>query len=106
MPIEYRHLTKNELDTFIEMRIEQLSEEGAAEDIDLRSMLKDYYLRHLADGIFISWLAFDGEKLWEQAECPSWKSRRTSPAQAEESPCFQVCSQILVTGEKESQRNF
>lgn len=63
MPIEYRHLTKNELDTFIEMRINQLREEGAKEDIDLRPALKAYYIRHLVDGIFVSWLAFDGEKI-------------------------------------------
>jgi len=63
MQIEYRRLTENELDTFIEMRINQLREEGAKEDIDLRPALKDYYLRHLADGTFISWLAFDGEKI-------------------------------------------
>lgn len=63
MPIEYKRLTENELDTFIEMRISQLREEGATEDIDLRSALKDYYLRHLADGTFVSWLAFDGEKI-------------------------------------------
>ncbi len=63
MPIEYRRLTENELDTFIEMRINQLREEGANEDIDLRPALKDYYLRHLADGTFVSWLAFDGEKI-------------------------------------------
>lgn len=63
MPIEYRRLTENELDTFIEMRINQLREEGAKEDIDLHSALKDYYLRHLVDGTFVSWLAFDGEKI-------------------------------------------
>lgn len=63
MQIEYRRLTENELDTFIEMRINQLREEGAKEDIDLHSALKDYYLRHLADGTFVSWLAFDGEKI-------------------------------------------
>ena len=63
MQIEYRRLTENELDTFIEMRINQLREEGAKEDIDLRPALKDYYLRHLADGTFVSWLAFDGEKI-------------------------------------------
>ncbi len=63
MPIEYKRLTENELDTFIEMRINQLREEGAKEDIDLRPALKDYYLRHLADGTFVSWLAFDGEKI-------------------------------------------
>ena len=63
MPIEYKKLTENELDTFIEMRINQLREEGATEEIDLRPALKDYYLRHLADGTFVSWLAFDGEKI-------------------------------------------
>ncbi len=63
MQIEYKRLTKNELDIFIEMRISQLREEGATEDIDLRPALKDYYLRHLADGTFVSWLAFDGEKI-------------------------------------------
>lgn len=63
MPIEYKRLTENKLDTFIEMRINQLREEGAKEDIDLRPALKDYYLRHLADGTFVSWLAFDGEKI-------------------------------------------
>lgn len=63
MPIEYKRLTENELDTFIEMRISQLREEGATEDIDLRPALKDYYLRHLADGTFVSYLAFDGEKI-------------------------------------------
>ena len=63
MPIEYKRLTENELDTFIEMRINQLREEGANEDIDLQPVLKDYYLRHLADGTFVSWLAFDGEKI-------------------------------------------
>ena len=63
MQIEYKRLTKNELNTFIEMRINQLLEEGAEENIDLRPVLKDYYLRHLADGTFVSWLAFDGEKI-------------------------------------------
>lgn len=63
MPIEYKRLTENELDTFIEMRISQLREEGAKENIDLRPALKDYYLRHLADGTFVSYLAFDGEKI-------------------------------------------
>ena len=63
MPIEYRRLTENDLDTFIEMRINQLREEGSKENIDLRPALKDYYLRHLVDGTFVSWLAFDGEKI-------------------------------------------
>ena len=61
--ITYRKLTENELDTFIRMRIRQLREEGAKEDIDLVPALQDYYSRHMADGTFVSWLALDGEKI-------------------------------------------
>ena len=47
MDIIYKKLTENELDTFIQMRINQLREEGATEDIDLVPNLKDYYKRHI-----------------------------------------------------------
>ena len=63
MEITYRRLEESDLDTFISMRITQLREEGATEDIDLIPALKDYYHRHLADGTFVSWLALDGEKI-------------------------------------------
>ncbi|MBR4346933.1 MAG: GNAT family N-acetyltransferase [Oscillospiraceae bacterium] len=63
MGIEYRKLSENELDTFIRMRIDQLREEGAKEDIDLYPALKDYYTRHMADGTFAAWLALDGDKI-------------------------------------------
>lgn len=63
MGIAYKKLTEKELDTFIEMRIDQLREEGAKEDIDLRPSLKDYYTRHMADDTFVSWIAADGEKI-------------------------------------------
>ena len=63
MHIEYKRLTEKELDTFIEMRINQLREEGAKEEIDLVPALKEYYTHHMADGTFVSWLAFDGEKI-------------------------------------------
>ena len=63
MNITYRKLTENDLDEFIRMRIVQLREEGATEDIDLVPALKDYYHRHLSDGTFVSWLALDGEKI-------------------------------------------
>ena len=49
MKIEYRRLTENGLDTFINMRINQLREEGAKEDIDLVPALKGYYTRHILD---------------------------------------------------------
>ena len=63
MELEYKRLTEKELPTFIEMRINQLREEGATEDIDLGPALKDYYDRHMADGTFVSWLAMDGNKI-------------------------------------------
>ena len=63
MEIQYRKLTPADVDTFISMRIKQLREEGATEDIDLIPALKDYYGRHMADGTFVSWLAVDGEKI-------------------------------------------
>lgn len=63
MAIEYKRLTENELDTFIEMRINQLREEGAKEDIDLKQALKDYYNRHMKDETFVSWIALDGDNI-------------------------------------------
>ena len=63
MAVGYKRLTENELDLFIEMRINQLREEGAKEDIDLAPALKDYYKRHMADGTFVSWLAVDDEEI-------------------------------------------
>ena len=63
MEIQYRKMTPADVDTFISMRIKQLREEGATEDIDLIPALKDYYGRHMADGTFVSWLAVDGEKI-------------------------------------------
>ena len=63
MAVEYRKLTKKDLAIFIEMRINQLREEGAKEDIDLKPALNDYYSRHMADGTFVAWLAVDGDKI-------------------------------------------
>ena len=63
MAIEYKRLTEKELDIFTEMRIRQLREEGAAEKFDLKPYLKDYCSRHMSDGTFVSWLAFDSEKI-------------------------------------------
>ncbi|WP_033153816.1 GNAT family N-acetyltransferase [Pseudobutyrivibrio ruminis] len=69
MNISYKKLTPTELDIFINMRITQLTEEYVSygrtvpTDVDLQAALKDYYDRHLADGTFVSWLAFDGDKI-------------------------------------------
>ena len=63
MTIKYRKLTLDDLDVFIQMRIQQLKEEGAEETCDLAASLENYYKRHLSDGTFIAWLAFDSDKI-------------------------------------------
>lgn len=59
MPLIYRKLENEYLDTFISMRISQLREEGAKEDIDLTPHLREYYKKHMEDGTFVAWLAID-----------------------------------------------
>lgn len=61
--ISYQKLTKERLDKFIELRINQLREEGATQDIDLVPALQDYYTRHMADGTFVSWLAIEDDEI-------------------------------------------
>ena len=61
--ISYQKLTEERLDKFIELRINQLREEGASEDIDLVPALQDYYKRHMADGTFVSWLAIEDNEI-------------------------------------------
>ena len=63
MSITYRKLTESDLETFIGLRIAQLREEGATEDLDLVPALTDFYHRHMADGTFVSWLAMDGDRI-------------------------------------------
>lgn len=75
MEIIYKKLTERELDIFIEMRIHQLREEGAKEDMDLRPELSDYYSRHMADGTFVSWLAVTTENQETEAHDVLQKSR-------------------------------
>ena len=69
MELVYKKLTEAELETFIDMRIRQLTEEyvsegrSVPENVDLKSALFDFYHRHMADGTFVSWLAMDGDKI-------------------------------------------
>ena len=100
MTITYRKLTENDLDIFIKMRIHQLREEGAKDEIDLEPTLRDYYLRHLSDGTFISWLALDNDRIIGT----SGMSIVEKPP-AVKSDCCQVCLQIKPIEEKASQRH-
>ena len=61
--IIYRRLEKEDIPEFIEMRLDQLQEEGAEPILDLVPELNEYYTRHLKDGTFVSWLAIDGDKI-------------------------------------------
>ncbi|MBO4903387.1 MAG: GNAT family N-acetyltransferase [Lachnospiraceae bacterium] len=69
MDIVYKRLTENDLDRIIKMRIDQLTEEYTAEgktvpdDVDLEAALMDFYRRNMAAGTYVSWLAFDGDKI-------------------------------------------
>ena len=63
MNLIYRRLTINDLDTFINMRINQLQEEGAKPIFDLKPQLLEYYTKHLQDGTFVSWIATDNNKI-------------------------------------------
>lgn len=69
MAIEYKRLTQKELDLFIQMRIHQLREEGAKEEIDLAPALKDYYERHMADGTLYLGLLLTERASSQQVEC-------------------------------------
>ena len=69
MDIVYKKLTENELDQIIEMRIDQLTEEYISEgktvpeNVDLKKSLMDFYTKNMAAGTYVSWLAFDGDKI-------------------------------------------
>lgn len=63
MAIEYKKLCEKDLNIFVEMRINQLREEGAKESFDLKPALLDYYMRHMNDGTFVSWVAVDDGKI-------------------------------------------
>ena len=95
MSLEYKRLTEKELDIFIEMRINQLREEGAKENIDLRPALQDYYKRHMADG-----------RLSEQVECLLSKNHRTLLAQVEKWDFYPACIPTLIIDEWELQKSY
>lgn len=69
MKIEYKKLTEEELHTFVDMRIHQLTEEYESagkevpKNVNLKAALFDYYHKHMADGTFVSWLAMDGDTI-------------------------------------------
>ena len=69
MDIVYKRLTEKELDRIIKMRIDQLTEEYTSQGrtvpqgVDLETSLRAFYEKNLAAGTYVSWLAFDGDKI-------------------------------------------
>lgn len=106
MEICYKKLTEKELDTFIQMRIRQLREEGAKEDIDLVPALQDYYTRHMADGTFVSWLALDREKIVGTSGMSFVEKPPYFGCRAARWDSYPVCLQIQITDAKGLQKSF
>ena len=106
MGIKYRKLKEKDLDIFIEMRINQLREEGAKEDIDLRPALRDYYMRHMKDGTFVSWIAEDEGKIIGTSGMSFVESRHTLDAQVGRWDSCPACLQIQLTGVRVLQKNY
>lgn len=63
MKIIYKKADCNDIDELIKIRMEQLEEEGANEDFDLRIYLNEYYKKHIIDDSFISWVAKYNNKI-------------------------------------------
>ena len=61
--LEYRLMTALDIEAYIALRVRQLREEGATEDVDLAPALRDYYDRHLSDDTFRAWLAVEDGRI-------------------------------------------
>ena len=61
--IIYRKMNCGDIDDFIELRINQLIEEGAGGEPNITNALKNYYQKHLNDCTFFSWLAVCDDKI-------------------------------------------
>ena len=62
--IEFRKADSRDITVLIELRKQQLADEGlpaAAQPID--GALRDYFARSLADGSFISWVALESDRI-------------------------------------------
>jgi len=54
--VVFRRLGYGDIDRFIELRKEQLLEEGAEAATDITAALLDFYTRHLTAETFVSWV--------------------------------------------------
>ena len=61
--LEYRLMTALDIEAYIALRVRQLREAGATEDVDLAPALRDYYDCHLSDDTFRAWLAVEDGRI-------------------------------------------
>ena len=61
--ITYRLANISDVDKLVELRINQLKDEGAEETLDLKPYLKEYYTTNLNNKSFISYLAIDNDEI-------------------------------------------
>jgi len=59
----YRKLERKDVNQVIELRKQQLHEEGTEATIELTKPLSDFYNKHLNDDAFIFWLAIDNDTI-------------------------------------------
>ena len=61
--ISYRRMTVCDIPAVVRMRVQQLKDEGAQADFELKPYLTEFYERNLETGLYISWLAVCGEEI-------------------------------------------
>jgi len=61
--MEFRKANINDVDELVTLRKRQLLDEGAIEEQNIDSELKDYFSRNIANGSFISWLAIENNEI-------------------------------------------
>ena len=106
MDIQYQKLTIKELDAFMDIRINQLREEGAKENIDLKPALADYYDRHMKDGTFVSWIALDGDKIIGTSGMSFIEKPPYFGCPMVRLVCFPVCLQRRIIADMALQKNY
>lgn len=61
--IIFRKWELRDIAALTELRILQLTEEGAETTADITNDLSNFYQRHFADGVFVSWVATVNDKI-------------------------------------------
>lgn len=61
--ISYRRMDIHDIPTIVQMRVEQLQDEGAQADFDLTPYLTGFYHKNLGNDRYISWLGVCGREI-------------------------------------------